>query len=93
MAPAKFALLRSQDGVYAYEQRFLDGAARPVVIIDSKQSQLNRAELALQQAVDDGHPVLARLPHVVVTYQRDGAEERYTDLTLPHRIYDGHIRA
>ncbi|MGH3825563.1 MAG: type I-G CRISPR-associated RAMP protein Csb1/Cas7g [Pseudonocardiaceae bacterium] len=93
VAPAKFALLRSQDGVYAYEQRFLDGAARPAVIIDSKQSQLNRAEVALQQAIDDGHPVLARLPHVVVTYQRDGVEERYTDLMLPHRVYDGHIRA
>lgn len=42
IAPAKFALPRSQDGVYAYEQRFLDGIARPAVIIDSKQSQLNR---------------------------------------------------
>ncbi|MGH3437223.1 MAG: type I-G CRISPR-associated RAMP protein Csb1/Cas7g [Sciscionella sp.] len=93
VAPAKFALPRSQDGVYAYEQRFLDGVARPAVIIDSKQSQLNRAEVALQQAIDDGHPVLSRLPHVVVTYRRDGVEERYTDLMLPHRIYDGHIRA
>ncbi|MGH3905586.1 MAG: type I-G CRISPR-associated RAMP protein Csb1/Cas7g [Pseudonocardiaceae bacterium] len=93
VAPAKFALPRSQDGVYAYEQRFLEGVARPAVIIDSKQSQLNRAEVALQQAIDDGHPVLARLPHVVVTYQRDGVEERYTDLMLPHRVYDGHIRA
>ncbi|MGH3928648.1 MAG: type I-G CRISPR-associated RAMP protein Csb1/Cas7g, partial [Pseudonocardiaceae bacterium] len=93
VAPAKFALPRSTEGVYAYEQRFLDGAARTAVIIDSKQSQLNRAEEALQRAIDDGHPVLARLPHVVVTYQRDGVEERYTDLMLPHRIYDGHIRA
>jgi CRISPR-associated protein Csb1 len=94
VAPAKFALPRPQDAAaYAYEQRFLDGVARPAVIIDSKQSQLNRAEEALQLAIDAGHPVLARLPHVVVTYQRDGVEERYTDLMLPHRIYDGHIRA
>jgi CRISPR-associated protein Csb1 len=94
VAPTKFALPppRSKDGVYAYEPRFLDGVARPAVIIDSKQSQLNRAEVTLQQAIDDGHPVLSRLPHVVVTYQREG-EERYTDLMLPHRIYDGHIRA
>lgn len=49
--------------------------------------------MTLQQAIDDRHPVLDRLPHVVVTYQRDGVEERYTDLTLPHRVYDGHIRA
>jgi CRISPR-associated protein Csb1 len=93
VAPAKFALRGSPDGVYAYERRFLDGAARPVVIIDSKQSQLNRAEQALQQAIDDRHPVLSRLPHVVVTYQRDGVEERYTNLMLPHWVYDGHIRA
>ncbi len=94
VAPAKFAGPRGErEGVYAYERRFLDAAAAQAVIIDSKQSQLNRAEEALQQAIDDGHPVLARLPHVVVTYQRDGVEERYTDLMLPHRIYDGHIRA
>lgn len=93
VAPAKFAVRGSQAGVYAYEQRFLDHVARPAVIIDSKQSQLNRVEVALQQAIDDGHAVLSRLPHVVVTYQRDGVEERFTDLMLPHRIYDGHIRA
>lgn len=95
VAPAKFAPQGSRDrvGVYAYERRFLGDVAAQAVIIDSKQSQLNRAEEALQQAIDDGHPVLERLPHVVVTYQRDGVEERYTDLTLPHRIYDGHIRA
>ncbi|MCA1674844.1 MAG: type I-U CRISPR-associated protein Cas7 [Actinobacteria bacterium] len=94
VAPAKFAAPRGErEGVYAYERRFLGGAAAQAVILDSKQSQLNRAEEALQQAIDDGHPVLARLAHVVITYQRDGVEERYTDLMLPHRIYDGHIRA
>lgn len=93
VAPAKFALRGSQDGTYAYEQRYLDDELRTAVIIDSKQSQLNRAEIALQQAIDDGHPLLSRLPHVAVTYDRDGVAERYTDLMLPHRIYDGHVRA
>jgi CRISPR-associated protein Csb1 len=95
VAPAKFASSRSNDtrGEYAYERRYLDGAPGQSVIIDSKQSQLNRCEAALAQAVADGHPVLSRMPRVEVTYTRDGAREVYSDLTLPHRIFDGHIRA
>ena len=69
------------------------GAARQAVIIDSKQSQLNRCEAALHQAISDGHPTLSRLPRVEVRYERDGMPEEYSDLTLPHRVFDGHIRA
>ena len=76
-----------------YERRFLDGAARQAVIIDSKQSQLNRCEAALHQAISDGHPTLSRMPRVEVRYERDGMPEEYSDLTLPHRVFDGHIRA
>jgi CRISPR-associated protein Csb1 len=79
--------------VYAYEQRYLGDESRYAVVVDSKQSQLNRAETALAQAIEDGHPLLSRVPHVRVTYERDGAVERYYDLTLPHRVFDGHIRA
>lgn len=93
VAPAKFAVRGEKGGVYAYEQRYLNGESRYAVIIDSKQSQLNRAEQALAQAVEDGHPLLSRLPHVEVTYERQGTVERYYDLTLPHRVFDGHIRA
>lgn len=95
VAPAKFASSDSNNtkGAYAYERRFLDGAAQQAVIIDSKQSQLNRAEAALHQAIADGHPVLSRLPRVEVRYERDGLAEDYSDLTLPHRVFDGHIRA
>ncbi len=93
IAPAKFAISRSTLGTYAYERRYLEGELRQAVIVDSKQSQLNRAEAALQQAIDDGHPLLGRLPRVEVTYQRGEDVERYTDLTLPHRVFDAHIRA
>ncbi|MET8757591.1 type I-U CRISPR-associated RAMP protein Csb1/Cas7u [Lentzea sp. NPDC004782] len=93
IAPAKFAMPRSALGTYAYERRYLDGELRQAVIVDSKQSQLNRAETALQQAIDDGHPLLGRLPRVEVTYQRGDTAERHTDLTLPHRVFDAHIRA
>jgi CRISPR-associated protein Csb1 len=93
VAPARFVPKGQQGAVYAYECRYVDGEPCQVAIIDSKQSQLNRAEIALQQALLDGHPVIGRLPHVTVTYERDGVPEVFTDLTLPHRAYDGHIRA
>ncbi|MEV7227243.1 type I-U CRISPR-associated RAMP protein Csb1/Cas7u [Polymorphospora sp. NPDC051019] len=93
VAPAKFAERNKKGGAYAYEQRFYGDESRYAVVIDSKQSQLNRAEQALAQAIDDRHPLLSRLPHVLVTYERDGNVERYYDLTLPHRVFDGHIRA
>jgi CRISPR-associated protein Csb1 len=93
VAPAKFAERGKKGGVYAYEQRYLGDESRYAVVIDSKQSQLNRAEQALTQAIEDGHPLLSRVPHVQVTYERDGAIEHYYDLTLPHRVFDGHIRA
>lgn len=95
VAPAKFASSdkNNKKGEYGYERRFLDGAASQTVIVDSKQSQLNRCEAALAQAIDDGHPTLSRIPRVKVTYTRDGVDEMQSDLTLPHRIFDGHIRA
>ena len=95
LAPAKFASSVGGDkrGVYAYERRFLDGVPSQAVIIDSKQSQLNRCEIALAQAITDAHPTLSLMPRVELAYQRDGIDEVYSDLTLPHRIYDGHIRA
>ncbi len=93
VAPAKFAMRGRDTGTYAYEKRFLDGESAQAVLIDSKQSQLNRAEDALRQAIDDEHPTLSRLPRLEVVYQRDGVRETYTDLSLPHRVFDGHVRA
>jgi CRISPR-associated protein Csb1 len=93
VAPAKFAPVRGKGSVYAYERRFLEGELRASVIIDSKQSQLNRAELGLAQAIADGHPVLERLPRIEVAYVQDGQEELYSDLLLSHRAFDGHFRA
>ena len=93
VAPAKFALRGRDGGAYAYETRYLDGVAATAVLIDSKQSVLNRCEAALAAAIEDGHPLLGRLPRIEVNYERDGATETYSDLTLPHRAFDGHIRA
>jgi CRISPR-associated protein Csb1 len=93
IAPAKFAARTGTTGEYAYEPRYLDGSLRTAVLVDSKQSQLNRIEEALAQAIMDGHPLLQRLPRIEVSYVQDGEEERYSDLVLPHRAFDGHIRA
>lgn len=88
VAPARFAA--GKTSVYAYETRYLDGEARRAVLIDSKQSQLNRVEAALAMAIDDGHAVLSRVPRIELRY---GDSPPLSDLTLPHRAYDGHIRA
>lgn len=93
VAPAKFAVTGRKGGVYAYETRYLDGAPSRTVVINSKQAVLNKHEQALNDAIVDGHPLLSRLPRVVVTYTQDGITTRYSDLDLPHRVFDGHIRA
>ncbi|GAA1232762.1 hypothetical protein GCM10009676_15040 [Prauserella halophila] len=94
VAPAKFASGRSDMGTYAYETRYdEDGNPSDVVIIDSKQSQLNRVEHGLAEAIRDGHAVLSRLPRLVVEYSRNGETIELSDLELPHRAFDGHVRA
>ena len=90
--------------VYATEQRRLPGQAEPVncVLLDSVQSQANRMEDALQQAVDEGR---IKLPVIDVDF---GAyfpgEDKDDDMRLldpvgkvsslqaPHRIADAILR-
>lgn len=91
VAPAKF--VEGNNSVFAYETRFVNGEAVTTVLIDSKQSQLNRGELAVHLAINDGHPLLGRVPLVSVTYGTGENEFTFTDLQLPHRAWDGHIRA
>ncbi|SFU16279.1 type I-U CRISPR-associated RAMP protein Csb1/Cas7u [Arthrobacter sp. ov118] len=93
VTPAKYVSARSKESVYLYDTRYIDGEPLRTVLIDSSQSQANRIEQALTDAITDGHPLLRRIPRVRVTYSREGQTEEYTDLTLPHRAFDGHIRA
>jgi CRISPR-associated protein Csb1 len=92
VAPAKFAA-RSDNGVFAYETRYDAGTESDVVVIDSKQAQLNRVEQGLCEAIRDGHEVLSRLPRLVVSYARGADAVELSDLELPHRAFDGHLRA
>lgn len=93
VAPAKYVTARGSDQTYVYDTRYIHGEARRTVLIDSSQSQGNRIEAAIAGAILDGHPVLGRIPRIEVTYERDGQAEIYSDLTLPHRAFDAHIRA
>lgn len=93
--------------VYAIEQRRVPGRDTPVtcVLLDSVQSQANRMELALQEAVDAGK---IKLPLVEVDFSRHGptgdveADEKagrlidavgkITSLQVPHRLADAILR-
>ena len=93
--------------VYAVEKRRIPGRAQPVpcVLLDSVQSQANRMELALQEAVDAGR---LKLPLVVVDFSEFDptgdieADEaagrliekvgRITSLQVPHRLADAIFR-
>jgi CRISPR-associated protein Csb1 len=89
VAPARY--VDGNTAAYAYETRFVDGKAARTVVIDQKQSQLNRIEAAILLAIHSEHPQLSRVPRIQVSY--DGGQAVFTDLELPHRAFDGHIRA
>jgi len=94
IAPAVFPEER-RDGPpqYSFEQRFSGDQLRYAVLVDGKASQLNRMEAAQQQAREEGDPVLGRVPQIVVSYEREDGVEEFSDWQLPHRAFDGHIRA
>lgn len=88
IAPARF--VDGDRGVYAFETRFDGENAVSAVVIDSKGSALNRVEAELSRAIGDGDPLLSRTPHLRLSYP---GREPVTELDLPHRFTDGHIRA
>lgn len=80
--------------IYATESRRLPGRDEPVecVLLDSVQSQANRMEEALQQAVDEGR---LKIPVIEVDFTGgDLLSEvgKVTSLQAPHRIADAILR-
>ena len=93
--------------VYAIEKRRVPGHAEPVqcVLLDSVQSQANRMELALQEAIEAGK---LKLPLLVVDFspydptgdiEADRESSRLIDavgkvtsLQVPHRLADAILR-
>lgn len=88
IAPARY--VQGSNPAYAYETRFIDGEPKTTVMISSKQDQLNRIETAISEAIRLGESPLARIPRIRLRY---GDDAEYTDLELPHRAFDGHVRA
>jgi CRISPR-associated protein Csb1 len=80
--------------VYAVEQRRIPGHEQPVtcVLLDSVQSQANRMEQALQEALDAGEVLL---PTVEVDFSEAALLEplgKVTTLQVPHRLADAILR-
>jgi CRISPR-associated protein Csb1 len=93
--------------VYATEQRRVPGREAPVacVLLDSVQSQANRMELALQEAIDAGK---ITMPLLIVDFSEHGptgdieadkqagklidAVGKVTSLQVPHRLADAILR-
>lgn len=74
-------------------KKVVKGRPQTVVLIDSKQSELNRAEAAIEQGRQYGDEAVVKIPRAVVTYQTENGPVEYTDMELSHRIFDGHFRA
>jgi CRISPR-associated protein Csb1 len=77
---------------HVYERRRLNGEEKWCVLIDSVQSQANRLEECLLQAIGDG----VSIPHVVVDFSKVAPPlagiTQVTSLDAPHRVYDAILR-
>ena len=93
--------------VYAMEQRRVQGRDEPAncVLLDSVQSQANRMELALQEALDMGKIKIPLLEVDFTDHDPTGDDEgendnerlidaigKITSLQVPHRIADAILR-
>lgn len=79
--------------VYAKEERQINGAKVPCVLLDSVQAQANRLEEALQRALDSG--ALKGVPVLNVDFTGLGLLDevrRVSSLEAPHRIADAILR-
>lgn len=80
-----------EGGKYAVETRYIDGVQVPCVLLDSVQSQANRMELALLDAV---RAERISLPLVEAEFEDEKLLKKFTvtSLEAPHRIADAIFR-
>jgi CRISPR-associated protein Csb1 len=78
-----------EGGKYATEKRRVDGHEVEAVLLDSVQSQANRMEAALLEAVRAGE---CKIPLLQVTVPRGPGETVVTALDAPHRAFDAIFR-
>ena len=76
-----------EGGEYAFEKRVVDGRADvQTVLLDSVQSQANRFEAALLNAVKSGE---IQIPLLEITIP---GHDTLTSLSVPHRVHDAIFR-
>ncbi|MDW4917727.1 type I-U CRISPR-associated RAMP protein Csb1/Cas7u [Streptomyces californicus] len=74
---------------YLVEPRYVDGVEVKVVLLDQRQSQANRCEQALLDAVRRQDLFL---PHLELSTEAEGRAVRITSLEAPHRSRDAYFR-
>ena len=92
VAPAKYTVAGQQKATYVFERRAGEDGPVNTVTIDSRTSESNRIEAALHEAIEEGHPILSLMPRIFVHYDAGSREIVESDLELPHRAFDAHIR-
>jgi len=80
-----------EGGKYATEERIINGAKLPCVLLDSVASQANRMELALQDAWSGGE---IQVPVVSADFSavENPGVPKITSFQAPHRIVDAILR-
>lgn len=80
-----------EGGKYAVETRMIDGQPVSCVLLDSVQSQANRMELALLEAL---RAKRIEIPLIVTRFDQDGLKKKFTvtSLDAPHRVADAIFR-
>lgn len=80
-----------EGGRYAVETRIIDGESVQCVLLDSVQSQANRMELVLLDAVRTER---IQLPLISVRFDQEGLQKKFTvtSLEAPHRAADAIFR-
>jgi CRISPR-associated protein Csb1 len=76
-------------GPYLFEERWVDGEHRRVVVLDQVPSQANRVEEAMRAARDSGR---IRLPLFELMAETTRGQIRLTSLDFPHRYADAYLR-
>lgn len=87
ITPAKYK--QGNSPCFAFETRYINSEPTEVVVIDSIASSTNRGEQGISNSILDGDPLISRIPRIALSY----GDETFTDIDLPHRFADGHIRA
>jgi CRISPR-associated protein Csb1 len=85
--PPTYPVERSSSSPYVLEERYVRGAVRKDVLLDSPPSQANRAEEALLRARREGR---IELPLLEIDHE-GAASVQLVSLQLPHRYADAYL--